>query len=597
MKLTTLSLVATLMLLQGCSSSDDTVTDSERPAASRPASSTQVDVFAGFIAEARSTPDSITDSVNLFSNSGFEDGLTGWSDCQPNASSVSNDAYEGNAALQLASDHCFYRSVQVTPGESYALDCFVRLDVERAWTGMGLSFADDAYNLLAQAPVAVATSGEYTRLSTVATAPAGSAFVSMWIHSDHGASVDNCSLTLELNQAPGSIGNIENLLVNGDFALIDDQSGAADWATGCGGSSIADSSGLFLTDGACVDQSLTTGVLEYIETNPTTFSCLIAEVEGYSDLSVFLNEQVVAVKQVNPSDKNTRVSLNVGSVKASNGFVSLYSEGHLRVENCVLQSANGNSTDESATGAEPGAESGVDTDADADSAANTDTPVTDVDNTDTATDTEDNVVTDGNSDAEVTSARYRLTFNATWSVQTHPVNFPPPAHFSPLAGAVHNDQVVFWRSGETATDGVELMAETGDASGLLAEVASAISDGSAASAIDGGGVEVSPGSVSIEFEVTRDHPLVTVTSMVAPSPDWFVGVRDLSLFDGSSFIETLTLDLPVYDSGTDSGTGFTSSDQDTQPAATITRLSSDATETNFQNGLPSMGQFVIVRLP
>ena len=30
-------------------------------------------------------------------------------------------------------------------------------------------------------------------------------------------------------------------------------------------------------------------------------------------------------------------------------------------------------------------------------------------------------------------------------------------------------------------------------------------------------------------EVTTDYPLVSAVSMIAPSPDWFVGVRDYSL--------------------------------------------------------------------
>jgi hypothetical protein len=38
----------------------------------------------------------------------------------------------------------------------------------------------------------------------------------------------------------------------------------------------------------------------------------------------------------------------------------------------------------------------------------------------------------------VPDARYRLTFNATWSAQTHPNDFPPSPHFSGLIGMTHN---------------------------------------------------------------------------------------------------------------------------------------------------------------
>ena len=162
---------------------------------------------------------------------------------------------------------------------------------------------------------------------------------------------------------------------------------------------------------------------------------------------------------------------------------------------------------------------------------------------------------------------------------------------------MHNDQVALWQTGELASSGIALMAETGDASGVLAEATAAITAGTAASTIDGGGIAQSPGLVSVEFEVTRDHPLVTVTSMVAPSPDWFIGFRDIALFKGIDFIESLTIEPLVYDSGTDSGPLFTSGDIETQPAATISLLSSDAGDTDFVNGMPSLGLFFIEKLP
>jgi hypothetical protein len=36
------------------------------------------------------------------------------------------------------------------------------------------------------------------------------------------------------------------------------------------------------------------------------------------------------------------------------------------------------------------------------------------------------------------SARYQLTFEATWSDGTHPLEFPPNPHFSGLIGASHS---------------------------------------------------------------------------------------------------------------------------------------------------------------
>lgn len=558
-KILAAAVVATLALLQACNSSDGVrVVDADRPTASRPASSTEVDVFNDFVAAARAVPDNAATATNLLSNPGFENGLDGWTECMPGAIDLSVDANTGSAALELNAGHCFYRSVQVTPGLSYALNCAVKLTTERAWTGMGLSFSNADYQVLSEAPVAVATSADYTRLSTVASAPDGTEFVSLWIHSDHGARVDDCSLTLEQDQQASLFINTPNALVNGDFSDYDDQGNATGWVSGCAGSAVADASGLFLSDGNCVDQALDTGVVQNFASGPTSFSCLITEVEGYADLSLFLDEQLVAVKLIEPDAINSRVTLTVGASHASNGFVTLYTDGHLRVDSCLLNTADG-------------------------------------DTQTTASPTTDN--TPSANENQPASARYRLTFNATWSAQTHPLNFPPPAHFSPLTGAVHNDQVVIWRPGQLASDGVELMAETGDSSAMLAEIASAVGNGTAAAAIDGDGVATSPGSSSIEFEVTREHPLVSLTTMVAPSPDWFVGIRDLALFDGSEFVDAITIDAVVYDSGTDSGLLFTSDDDDTQPPTAITRLNSAATDTDIQNGVPAMGQFIIEKLP
>jgi len=59
--------------------------------------------------------------------------------------------------------------------------------------------------------------------------------------------------------------------------------------------------------------------------------------------------------------------------------------------------------------------------------------------------------------------------------------------------------------------------------------------------------------------------------MLAPSPDWFVGVHGLSLLDNGGWIESQTVSLDVYDAGTDDGVDFNSADIDNQNG-TITRI-------------------------
>ena len=170
------------------------------------------------------------------------------------------------------------------------------------------------------------------------------------------------------------------------------------------------------------------------------------------------------------------------------------------------------------------------------------------------------------------AARYRVVFNATWSAATHPSDFPSVPHFSGLVGGTHNDQVNFWRPARNATPGIKSMAETGAQSLLAGEVRDAIQRGTAEHLILGGGIGRSPGLVSLEFEISREFPLVTLVSMIAPSPDWFVGVRDLSLLESGDWVENLTVDLFPYDAGTDSGVTFNSSNAPTVPPQPIRRI-------------------------
>ena len=301
-----------MLILQGCDSSDSSVDNNagtdvqptvSRPLASRPSSSTDINVFNEFVAAARAAPHTAPAATNLYTNAGFESGVDEWSACLPGAISESSDAFAGTSALALQQNNCFYRSVTVSPGESYALSCFVKLTTQRAWTGMGMTFSSSNYEALHQAPVAVATSGEYVRIDTTGIAPQGTSFLSMWIHSDHGALVDNCSLTLE-NQKSVASPIADNLLENSDFAIANDQGGAADWLAGCGGSVVANGSSLFLSDGACVDQALTQTGLASVQNDQSTFSCLVTAVQGYADLSVFFDNKLQGVKQILGTDVN-----------------------------------------------------------------------------------------------------------------------------------------------------------------------------------------------------------------------------------------------------------------------------------------------------
>src|SRR5688500_6368989 len=125
-------------------------------------------------------------------------------------------------------------------------------------------------------------------------------------------------------------------------------------------------------------------------------------------------------------------------------------------------------------------------------------------------------------------ARYVVVFDATWHESTHAV--PPNPHFSGLIGGTHRETVRFWEEGGLASEGMKRMAEIGAQSPLDEEIVAAMATGTAEALLVGENLRGSPGSTQLEFEVSRPFPLVTLVTMVAPSPDWFVGVSALSLF-------------------------------------------------------------------
>jgi hypothetical protein len=194
------------------------------------------------------------------------------------------------------------------------------------------------------------------------------------------------------------------------------------------------------------------------------------------------------------------------------------------------------------------------------------------------------------------TAQYQAVFSATWSQTTLPTNWPSNAHFSGLVGGTHNGNVHFWRDGETASEGIRLMAELGQKTTLLNEIAPAITNGTAHFQLSGGGISPSPGSVSLTFPqaMRRDFPLVTLVSMIAPSPDWFVGVDSLNMIENGQWVTNKIVTLYGKDAGTDSGTSYSSPDQVTVPRSVVTQF------TGFpaiqDNVIVPVGTFTFTRL-
>lgn len=190
------------------------------------------------------------------------------------------------------------------------------------------------------------------------------------------------------------------------------------------------------------------------------------------------------------------------------------------------------------------------------------------------------------------SATYNFSFTAQWDATTHPYEFPPNPHFSGFIGATHNDSVNLWKTGTLASAGIQQVAETGNKTNLTAEINAAIALGSVDELISQGPLpSVKVGDkLEFSFTATPEHSVFSIVSMIAPSPDWFVGLSGTELCQNGEWVDSFSRDAFAYDSGTDSGTSYTSANLATSPAVQVFRISEQPFNLN-----PSVGVFNLTK--
>lgn len=176
-------------------------------------------------------------------------------------------------------------------------------------------------------------------------------------------------------------------------------------------------------------------------------------------------------------------------------------------------------------------------------------------------------------------ATYTITFTGTWNATDHSEGgtaFPSNDHWSDLVGATHNSSITFWESGQLASTGIENIAETGNNAVFSNEVDTAIDSGNADQWLQ---KSVDPfdalGSATLTtVTVSEDFPLLTLVTMIAPSPDWFAGIHDVSLRNGGNWESSISIDLFPYDAGTEDGSTYSTSNSATASQQNIFSLTS-----------------------
>jgi len=177
-------------------------------------------------------------------------------------------------------------------------------------------------------------------------------------------------------------------------------------------------------------------------------------------------------------------------------------------------------------------------------------------------------------------ADYDISLTTIWNATDH-TSVPGGAHWSPLVGASHNTANQFVELGVVSpmANGIKDIAETGGTGNFNNEVTAAIGSGFADQYVVGFAVFSGPVGIFTKnnLQVNENFPLITLVSMVAPSPDWFIAVNSVNLRSGNSGInngwkDTFTIDVFAYDAGTDDGTNYTSPDVISNPRVGVFML-------------------------
>ena len=90
------------------------------------------------------------------------------------------------------------------------------------------------------------------------------------------------------------------------------------------------------------------------------------------------------------------------------------------------------------------------------------------------------------------------------------------------------------------------------------------------------GVSTPGGYTTTKIMVQNMYSMVSLITMIAPSPDWFVGVDSYDLCGMNGWKETVTMDLLPWDAGTENGLTYKLDNMPTNPVDVIMRITTDS---------------------
>ena len=139
-----------------------------------------------------------SDSPSSLVNGDFEQplgDLPGWSACVDDSSLsqyFDTSAVADISNVTVAPGECILQAIKVNPGDNHALSCFLSSTDPTQWSGMAITYYDDAGNFLEESDVALVDRYRYRRKAVTARAPANADVALAWFYTDSGGNIADC---------------------------------------------------------------------------------------------------------------------------------------------------------------------------------------------------------------------------------------------------------------------------------------------------------------------------------------------------------------------------------------------------------------------
>lgn len=150
------------------------------------------------------------------------------------------------------------------------------------------------------------------------------------------------------------------------------------------------------------------------------------------------------------------------------------------------------------------------------------------------------------------SANYTVKFTTQWGADKE-INHPPNPHTGNMFLVNHDKNFKLFELGQLASIGISNTAMYGTIDDLMNLTKNNASIGN----VETSNVLMAPGETTLKINVTDDKPILSFSTMIAPSSDWFTGFS-INLLDNNNneWIKHKVIPLYVYIAGTDSNQGF-----------------------------------------